>query len=63
MARLVGGCVVEFSVVIANESTQRKMEQSILEIAEAVEDYPFLQLDDAVERLIEAFEELEYEPA
>lgn len=56
----VGGCHVVLQVVISNVTTRDKLEQAIQEVAETVQDYPWLELDGAVERLIEAFEELSY---
>ena len=62
MAREVGGCHVAVQVVITNVTTKEKMEDAIEEIADTLLDYPWLGLGDAVERLIQAFEELEYIP-
>ena len=62
MTKEVGGAHIALQLVITNETTKQKMEDAIEQIADVVDDYPWLGLDDAVERLIEAYEELDYIP-
>jgi len=62
MAKDVGGAYVTLQLVITNESTKRRLEDAIEQIADVVDDYPWLGLDETVERLIEAYEELDYVP-
>lgn len=62
MSKDVGGCHVTIQLVITNETTKRKLEEAIEQIADTLMDYPWLGLSDAVERLCEAYEELSYVP-
>lgn len=62
MAKEVGGCHVCIQLVISNVTTKEKLEAAIEEIADTVAEYPWLELDEAVERLISAYEELRYVP-
>jgi hypothetical protein len=62
MSQEVGGCHVCLRVVFSNAATKAKMERAIQEIAETVTENPWLGLDDALERLVQAYEELGCEP-
>lgn len=62
MSKEVGGCHVVVELVIANVTTKEKMEQAIEDIADVIDENPWLGLGDALERLIEAYEELDYVP-
>ena len=62
MSREVGGCHVAVQLVITNATTKEKLEDAIEQIADVIDDYPWLGLDEAIEQLLEAYDELDYIP-
>lgn len=62
MPKEIGGAHVVLQVVISNATTKERMEEAIEQIADVIDDYPWLGLDEAVEQLIQAYEELDYVP-
>lgn len=63
MSKEVGrGCHVTVELVIANVTTKERMEEAIEQIADVIDENPWLGLGDALEQLIQAYEELDYVP-